>query len=115
MKNKQNYWEYMLSDSIPLFHVLVIMIFLFLMIVGFLGLCHKFVITQPLLEPHDILSNLRNSIFMPFIDCIKELVVFTVGEDFESSKLDYVSIFGFGILSLSFGGLHIYCKFLDRK
>ena len=115
MKNKQNYWEFMYSGLKPLFHVWVIMTLFFLMMIGFLGLFHKFIISQPLLVPHDIFSDLGNLIFMPFIDFIKKLVVFIVGNDFEKSKVDYVSIFGFGILLFSFAVLYIYCKFLERK
>ena len=115
MKNKQNYWEFMYSGLKPLFHVWVIMTLVFLMIIGFLGLFHKFIISQPLLEPYDLFSDLGNLIFMPSIDFIKKLVAFIVGNDFENSKVDYVSIFGVGILLLSFGGLYIYCKFLERE
>ena len=115
MKNKQNYWEFMYSGLKPLFHAWVIMTLVFLMMIGFLGLFHKFIISQPLLGPNYLFSDLGNLIFMPFIDFIKKLVVFIVGNNFENSKVDYVSIFGFGILLLSFGGLHIYCKFLERE
>ena len=115
MKNKQNYWEFMYSGLKPLFRILVVMTLVFLMMIGFLGLFHKFIISQPLLGPHDLFSDLGNLIFMPLIDFIKKLVVFVVGNDFENSKADYVSIFGFGILLFSFGFLHIYCKFIERK
>ena len=115
MKNKQNYWEFMYSGLKPLFHAWVIMTLFFLMMVGFLGLFHKFIIFQSLLESYDLFYDLGNLIFVPFIDFIKKLVVFIVGNDFENSKVDYVSIFGFGMLLFGFGALHIYCKFLERK
>ncbi|MCX7120134.1 MAG: hypothetical protein NTZ86_09785 [Legionellales bacterium] len=115
MKNKQTYWEFIYSGLKPLFHVWVILTLVFLMMIGFLGLFHKFIISQPLLGPHDLFSDLGNLIFTPFIDLIKKLVVFIVGNDFENSRVDYVSIFGFGILLFSFGVQHIYCKFLNRK
>ena len=115
MKNKQNYWEFMYSGLKPLFRTLVVMTLVFLMMIGFLGLFHKYIISQSLLESHDLFSNLGNLIFVPFIDFIKKLVVFIVGNDFEKSKVDYVSIFGFVILLFGFGGFHIYCKFLERK
>jgi hypothetical protein len=115
MKNKQNYWEFMYSGLKPLFHTLVAITLVFLMMTGFLGLFHKFIISQPLLEPHDLFSDLGNLIFVPFIYFIKKLVVFIVGNDFENAKVDYVSIFGFGILLFGFGALHIYCKFIERK
>ena len=71
MKNKQNYWEFMYSGLKPLFRILVVMTLVFLMMIGFLGLFHKFIISQPLLGPHDLFSDLGNLIFMPFIDFIK--------------------------------------------
>ncbi len=76
MKNKQNYWEFMYSGLKPLLHTWAVMTLIFLMMAGFLGSFHKFIISQPLLEPHDLFSDLGNLIFMPFIDCIKELVAF---------------------------------------
>ena len=115
MKNKQNYWEFMYYGLKPLFHSWVIMTLVFLMMIGFLGLFHKFIISQSLLESYDLFYDLGNLIFVPFIDFIKKLVVFIVGNDFENAKVDYVSIFGFGILLFGFGALHIYCKFLERK
>ena len=115
MKNKQTYWGFIYSGLKPLFRVWVIMTLVFLIMIGFLGLFHKFIVSQPLLGPHDLFSDLGNLIFMPFIDSIKKLVVFIVGNDFEKSKVDYVSIFGFVMLLFGFGSFHIYCKFLERK
>ena len=61
MKNKQNYWEFMYSGLKPLFRTLVVMTLVFLMMIGFLGLFHKFIISQPLLGPNYLFSDLHQT------------------------------------------------------
>lgn len=54
-------------------------------------------------------------IFVPSINLIKKIIIITVGRDFEGSKIDYMSVYGFVMFFIGSIGMRIYLKFFDKE
>ena len=115
MKNKKLYMEYFLFGVRFLLHYFVALIFISFILAGTVGMLHIFFVHQSLLETSDYMTEAGDFIFVPLINLLKKIIVITIGNDFENSKIDYMSVYGFGMLFIGVVGLRIYLKFFDKE
>lgn len=115
MKTKKVYMEYFIFWFKFFIHFLVCLGFAFLIMTGVISMLHIFFDNQSLSRTSDYVTEAGDFIFVPSINLIKKIIIITVGRDFENSKIDYMSVYGFGMLFIGVVGLRIYLKFFDKE
>ena len=82
---------------------------------GALCVLHIFFTPQSLLEASNYVTEAGDFLFVPLINLIKKVIIITIGNYFENSKIDCMSVYGFGMLFMGWVGARIYLKFLEKE